>query len=191
MSGSSAVKEVLREVAVWGGVFACGFGLFYYSDPLIDLYRRGLNQIESFATSAAPERQNTWSTPPANGFDRVVRVRADPTGHFGVRGWVNGRALALMADTGATFVALTYEDAERLGLHPRFLDYSGQASTANGVARVAPVRLGSLRVDDIEVRDVPAMVMSPGALQISLLGMSFLSRLKRFEVAGRELVLTQ
>jgi clan AA aspartic protease (TIGR02281 family) len=63
-----------------------------------------------------------------------------------------------MADTGATLVVLTYEDAERLGHSPRSLEFSGIAQTANGVARMAPVTLDRVRVEDITVRDVPAAV---------------------------------
>jgi aspartyl protease family protein len=64
-------------------------------------------------------------------------------------------------------------------------------STANGVSRVAPVTLDRVRVEDIVVRDVPAAVAEPGALSTNLLGMSFLGRLSRFELAGNELILTE
>ena len=63
--------------------------------------------------------------------------------------------------------------------------------TANGVARVAPVTLDRVRVDDITLRDVPAAVADKGALPVNLLGMSFLSRLTRFEIEGHQLVLVQ
>jgi clan AA aspartic protease (TIGR02281 family) len=89
-----------------------------------------------------------------------------------------------MADTGATVVALTYEDAERLGLSPRSLDFSSLVQTANGIARVAPVKLDRVRIDDIMLRDVPAIVAERGALATNLLGMSFLGRLKSFQMQG-------
>ena len=96
-----------------------------------------------------------------------------------------------MADTGATLVVLTYEDAARLGLSPHSLDFSGLAETANGVSRVAPVTLDRVRVEDITVRDVPAVVAERGALATNLLGMSFLARLKSFQMQGSELILVQ
>jgi aspartyl protease family protein len=71
------------------------------------------------------------------------------------------------------------------------LDFSGLAQTANGVSRVAPVMLDRVRVDDITVRDVPAAVAEKGALSTNLLGMSFLSRLKSFQLRGSELILVQ
>lgn len=63
-------------------------------------------------------------------------------------------------------------------------------ATANGAARVAQLTL-EVRLGDIAVRDVPAAVAERGALAINLLGMSFLGRLKNFEMKGRELVLVQ
>ena len=63
--------------------------------------------------------------------------------------------------------------------------------TANGVSRVAPVTLDRVRVDDITVRDVPAVVAEKGALATNLLGMSFLGRLKSFQMQGSELMLVQ
>ncbi|MEZ0281262.1 TIGR02281 family clan AA aspartic protease [Methyloceanibacter sp.] len=69
----------------------------------------------------------------------------------------NDRAATFIDDTGATLVALTYEDAEQMGLAPRSLDFSAHAQTASGVARVAPITLDRVRVDDIIVRDVPAV----------------------------------
>ena len=97
---------------------------------------------------------------------------------------INDRPATFMADTGATLVVLTYEDAARLGLSPHSLDFTRLAETANGTARVAPVTLDRIRVDDITVRDVPAMVAERGALGTNLLGMSFLGRLKSFQMHG-------
>jgi aspartyl protease family protein len=102
---------------------------------------------------------------------------------------VNGRSADFMADTGATLVVLTFEDAARLGLSPHSLEFSGLAQTANGIARVAPVSLDRVRVEDITVRDVQAVVAEKGALATNLLGMSFLGRLKSFQMQGSELVL--
>jgi aspartyl protease family protein len=63
--------------------------------------------------------------------------------------------------------------------------------TANGVVRAAPVQLNMVEIDDIMVRDVAAMVMPDGALSDNLLGLSFLSRLHRYEYSGGKLVLEQ
>ncbi len=88
-------------------------------------------------------------------------------------------------------MVLTYEDAAKLGLSPQRLDFSARVETANGVSRVAPIVLDRVRIDDITVRDVEAVVAERGALGTNLLGMSFLGRLRSFAKQGDEFVLEQ
>ncbi len=97
----------------------------------------------------------------------------------------------MLVDTGATGVALTYEDAEEIGLRLSDSDFTHVSRTANGNARIAPVTLSSIRIGDIEVKDVKAFVAEPGKLFATLLGMSFLSRLERVDIRGNKLVLQQ
>jgi aspartyl protease family protein len=97
----------------------------------------------------------------------------------------------MMVDTGATSVALTEEDAHRVGIDPPSRDFKLRLSTANGMVLVAPIMLPEVAVGDIVMRDVRAVVVPEDKLEISLLGMSFLSRLSHFEVAGDRLVLTR
>jgi aspartyl protease family protein len=90
----------------------------------------------------------------------------------------------MMVDTGATTVVLKPADAERAGLDLDALSYSTPVSTANGMTFAAPVRLRSMAVGDIVVKDVEALVAKPGNLNESLLGMSFLRRLRSYEFSG-------
>ena len=122
---------------------------------------------------------------------RTVTVRADRLGHFQVEGSVDGRRLDFMVDTGASMVALRERDANKLGIFPAARDYTARTSTANGVIKVAPVRLPSLEVNGIRVYDVQAAVIPDQALSTNLLGMSFLSRVRRFEMANGRLVMEQ
>jgi aspartyl protease family protein len=122
---------------------------------------------------------------------RTVELRAGAHGHFFSRIYVNGRAVQAMVDTGASIVALTYEDARNAGVHIRDGDYTHRVSTANGVARVALVTLDSVAVEDIVVRDVRAAVAEPGKLTKTLLGMSFLGQLRRAEMSRGVLVLEE
>lgn len=122
---------------------------------------------------------------------RSVDLAADAAGHFTVRVSVNGRGIEMLADTGASMVVLTHEDARRAGFNPGGLDYSMAASTANGEARFAPVRLDSVEVEGIVVKDVPAAVAKAGALRQSLLGMTFIGRLSGFNMEGDRLVLVE
>ena len=181
---SSASKHVLHEAALWGAAALTGFGLFYFFDDISAA-------LGPAADTAAADRCPARERDQAAGFAREVRLKADPRGHFILDAAINDRPASFMADTGATLVVLTYEDAARLGLSPHSLDFSGFAQTANGVSRVAPVMLDRVRVDDIVVRDVAAAVAEKGALDTNLLGMSFLSRLKSFQMQGHELVLVQ
>ncbi len=110
-------------------------------------------------------------------------------GHFWARGTVNGASVRFLVDTGATAVALTPADAERLGLTPADLHYSYRVVTAGGQARAASVKLASITVAGARLNDVDALVIEKG-LDTSLLGMSYLGRLSRFEATRQSLVLT-
>lgn len=120
-----------------------------------------------------------------------VELRSDGRGHFETAIEVNGRSVHAMVDTGATVVAMSHEDARRAGLMISDRDYTGKVHTANGVARVAPVTLSRVRVGDITIRNVRGIVSEPGRLSGTLLGMSFLSRLSRFEIRDGRLILQE
>ncbi|MDP3248558.1 MAG: TIGR02281 family clan AA aspartic protease [Polaromonas sp.] len=105
--------------------------------------------------------------------NRIV-LNAGSGGHFLTAGQINGRAVQFMVDTGATSVAMSAADAERTGI--KYKD--GQPvrmSTANGITQGYRVKLNSVRVGDVEVYDVDAVV-SPQPMPYMLLGNSFLTR---------------
>jgi aspartyl protease family protein len=129
--------------------------------------------------------------PPAVGSARQATLRADRLGHFAANAVVNGRSTEMLVDTGASTVALTPATARRLGIHPAVGDYSLRMSTANGEAAAAPVMLDEIRIGDVTVREVPAVVFAGDGLAVDLLGMTFLKRLSRFEVGGGQLLLVQ
>ncbi len=119
----------------------------------------------------------------------TVTLNADQLGHFEAEAEVNGRRVSVLVDTGATLVALTYEDAERAGMFPRPSDFTQVVATANGTARYAPVMIDSVTIGDITVRNIPGAVSEPGRLHRTLLGMSFLGRLSRVDMRTGTLVL--
>jgi aspartyl protease family protein len=129
--------------------------------------------------------------PSAAGSARQATLRADRLGHFAANAVVNGRSTEMLVDTGASIVALTPATARRLGIHPAAGEYSLRMSTANGEASAAPVMLDEIRIGDVTVREVPAVVFAGDGLGVDLLGMTFLKRLTRFEVGGGQLVLVQ
>jgi aspartyl protease family protein len=119
----------------------------------------------------------------------AVAIEAGTGGHFAVNATINGKAVMLIADTGASAVTLTPEDARTAGVDIARLDYAVTVSTANGPARAAPFTLKEVAVGSIRRSNVSALVAEPGKLDASLLGMSFLRRLKSFEMRGDRLIL--
>ena len=112
----------------------------------------------------------------------ATALKAGQNGHFFVTAEINGRNVKVLVDTGASAVALSYEDAKDIGLHPGNLDYNIPVSTANGIAQAAGVSLDKVEIDGVRVSDVQGLVMPEGVMRDSLLGMSFLSKLQSFKV---------
>ncbi|MGV3552581.1 retropepsin-like aspartic protease family protein [Rhizobium sp.] len=110
-------------------------------------------------------------------------------GHYQVDASVNGVSIPMMVDTGATTIALSYEDADRLGLNPAGLNFSSTVMTANGPARTAYVTLPEIEVAGIRRTNVAAGIAERGKLGGSLLGMNFLSQLRSFSFSGNEMTL--
>jgi aspartyl protease family protein len=104
---------------------------------------------------------------------RIV-LPAGSGGHFMAQGAINGQAVSFMVDTGATAVSMGVSDAERLGLNYKAGE-RGIVNTANGSAPAWRLRLASVRVGDVEVFDVEA-VIAPQPMPFVLLGNSFLNR---------------
>jgi aspartyl protease family protein len=155
---------------------------------------RYFDRMAGHAASPSAPAAQVVAAPPVSAYSggpRTVVVQRDARGHFAVEGAVNGRRISFMVDTGASRVALTQRDASRLGFHPAPRDYVGQVQTANGVVRVAPVKLDMVEIGGVMVRNVDALVSPNQALSENLLGLSFLSRLRRFEYREGKLVLEE
>jgi aspartyl protease family protein len=119
----------------------------------------------------------------------VTELKAVGNGHFVTDARINGRGITVLVDTGASAVALSYEDAETVGLSPRSLKYAVPVSTANGTIEAARVKLHEVDVGGVRVRDVEGLVLPKGALNGTLLGMSYLSKLRSFAVEDGRLIL--
>jgi len=126
---------------------------------------------------------------PASG--RTLNIPHDARGHFATDGRIEGQRIGFMVDTGASLVALNESSAARFGLRPSRSDYNATVTTANGTIKAARTRIAMVDVGGLVVRDVDAMVLPDEALSENLLGLSFLSRLKRFEYANGMMVLEQ
>jgi len=122
---------------------------------------------------------------------RSVTIARDGRGHFQTDGRIDGRRIGFMVDTGASVVALNESAAAQVGIRPLRSDFTATVNTANGTLKAARARLASVEVGGIVVHDVEAMVLPDAALSENLLGLSFLSKLRRYEFAGGKLVMEQ
>ena len=111
----------------------------------------------------------------------LTELKAGSMGHYSARATINKADIDVMVDTGASVVALSYEDAQNAGLRPNTLDFTVPVSTANGSVKAARVKLDRVEIDTVRVDDVDALVLPQGALNGTLLGMSFLSKLSSFK----------
>jgi aspartyl protease family protein len=121
---------------------------------------------------------------------RSVVVAPSSNGHFHVEGRIDGRRLNFMVDTGASVIALTEHAASMLGSSGGArLRRNGEYRERHRAGGADPV--GMVEIDDLVVHDVAAVVLPEGALSQNLLGLSLLSRLRRFEYSDGRLVLEQ
>ncbi|GLS31783.1 aspartyl protease family protein [Mesorhizobium albiziae] len=122
---------------------------------------------------------------------RKVKVSADARGHFIADFKLNGRSVEGIVDTGATTVAINRSTARHIGISLRKDDFKHEVKTANGVTRAAGVVIERMQIGRIVVENVPAAVLEDAALDGTLVGMSFLSRLSKFQVEDGALLLVQ
>ena len=121
------------------------------------------------------------------GTSHPTSLRARPDGYTYVKASVNGSEMVMAFDTGASVVSLTQADAIKAGVAGS-LNYSLSFSTANGRSRGAPVMLREIRIGQLVITDVQAIVMQN--LNQSLLGQTFLSRLQSYQMQNGVLTLT-
>jgi aspartyl protease family protein len=174
----------MRNILVFAAVMI-GLGLYLAqkADSVI--------KPPTVAVASSQSRTNVMSDATPTPGRRSHTIPKDSRGHFSTDGRVDGRRLSFMVDTGASVIALTESSAANIGIRPSRSDYNAPVSTANGVVKAARARLDSVDIGGLEVRDVDAMVLPDGVLSENLLGLSYLSRLRRFEYAGGKLVLEQ
>jgi len=147
----------------------------------------------AWADPAPPPRPRAATAQPSGykpyAFNEEHTIVADSRGHFLDTATINGQSVRVMVDTGASYVALSAEDAAALSIYPSGSDFSVQVGTANGVAHAAPVKLREVQLGSITLYDVDALVAERGAMSGTLLGMTFLSRLSKVEMGSGSLLL--
>lgn len=108
----------------------------------------------------------------------AVQLYPNPQGMYLTVGSINGMPVNFLVDTGATLVAMNAVEAKRLGIDFRVTGQPSMTSTASGVAPAYQIKLNRVRVGDIELRDIDALVLDGANPTEVLLGMSFLNRLE-------------
>ena len=147
--------------------------------------------VEAQPDSQAAVVQPVYEPREPTSSGRSLMLESDRQGHFQVEARIDGRFVDFVVDTGASLVVLRESTAALAGIRPQPRDYTATAVTANGRIRAARATIERIEVGGITVYDVPAMVLPDEALAKNLLGVSFLSRLKRYEYANGRMVLEQ
>jgi aspartyl protease family protein len=174
----SRIGEMIRATLFWGMIVLMLALVYSYRFELETISGRVLSEL-------LVSRPQTITS--SDGVTvQVARARG---GDFSVQAQVNGAAVNMLVDTGASSVVLTQEAAKAANLPLDLLKYDVLVETASGRTRAAAVVLDRVAVGGIVERRVPALISAPGDLKTSLLGMSFLNRLQSFEVSGGRLML--
>ncbi|MFC3704632.1 TIGR02281 family clan AA aspartic protease [Devosia honganensis] len=169
-------SELVGGLVLWIGIFAVAMLTYAYRDELLGIAGRVAGELQPGVALVDT----------ANG---TATFRRGMSGHFEVNATINGHTTPMIFDTGASAVVLTVADAAEAGIHVEGLRYTVPVSTANGQGMAARTRLDSLEVGGIVRRNVTAFVTEAGALETSLLGMTFLETLSRYSVTQNSLEL--
>jgi aspartyl protease family protein len=174
-TGGKAVAWALRQAVGWGVVAVVIFALVAHRAQLMP-------------RPASTPPANPTTAQHAEAMANTLVYPVDGQGHVRLDGDVNGATVHFVVDTGATLVTLTARDAEAAGINPAGLNFSIAMNTANGRIRAAPVTLREVRLGQLSIEDVQGVVVPN--LSVSLLGMSFLSRLDGWEMRGGALTIS-
>lgn len=180
LGAGNSLARSFKYLGIWAGIILLLVAGYSYRGELGEVANRVGGEL-------SPPGTGYQVTEP--GSQIAVRLRRRSDGHFVARGKINDATTTLLVDTGASTVVLRPADAERAGIDVSNLSFTVPVSTANGTAYAAPVRLRSVDVGGIRLEDVEALVTKPGTLNESLLGMSFLRRLRSYEFSGDFLTL--
>lgn len=159
--------QVVRQAALWGLIFIGAIA----AAGLWEDIRRDVTPRQAVFTEAG----------------RIEVPRASD-GHYYVTAHLNDRPVIFVVDTGATDIVLTRQDARLVGIDPDALIYSGRAGTANGTVDTARAVVDIFDVDGLADRDVSVWI-NRGEMNTSLLGMAYLQRFARIEIANGKLIL--
>ncbi|MGB6907143.1 MAG: TIGR02281 family clan AA aspartic protease [Methyloceanibacter sp.] len=174
------VGAMVRDLVTWAALGLALVALYSYRDDLLPIVGRLAGEIIPGSAMVVEESPNG----PVE-----VKIRKRLDGHFTAKVEVNGKSVSMIVDTGASTIVLRPEDAAKAGIDVSRLSFTVPVLTANGRTVAARVRLESVALGPLARQQVEALVAEPHALTQSLLGMSFLSRLRSYEFSGDFLTL--
>jgi aspartyl protease family protein len=170
------ISELLNQIILWTVISLILITGYSYKLELKQVFNR---------VSANLIPGNAQDNP-----DGSITFYAGDNGHFTINALVNNTTnVNFMLDTGASVVSLSYQDAKNLGINLDNLVFNSPSTTANGVSWSARITIDSIQIGPIILYNVPANVSQKGALDSSLLGMSFLRQLKQFQIEENKLTL--
>ena len=171
---------MFRDAVTWVALGLALVTIYSYGDVLLPLVGRVAGEL--LPGSAMVVEQS-----PHGPVEVKIRKRLD--GHFTAKAEVNGTSTTMIVDTGASTIVLRSEDAKKAGIDVSHLNFTVPVLTANGRTVAAKVRLNAVAIGPLQREGVDALVAEPKALTESLLGMSFLGRLRSYEFFGDFLTL--
>jgi aspartyl protease family protein len=201
MALSSTGRMIALQAIGWLGAGLIGVVVFFNLGAIRELSHgsfglpRAADALAKSRAQAAPQGrvgQTSQNKARAASSGSMVELQAGTNGHFHADAEINGRSIGVMVDSGASLVALSYDHAQSLGIFVKDSDFTMRSNTANGVIAIAPVMIERVTIGNITVRNVQAAVSARGVdLGEPLLGMSFLSRLKKVEMNDGRMILQE
>tara|TARA_Y100000590_G_scaffold464389_1_gene633714 strand:- start:1092 stop:1820 length:729 start_codon:yes stop_codon:yes gene_type:complete len=166
--------EFLRNVSIWfliASIVVIGYTM---QNELKEIPKRIISEI--------------FPNQPFSISEQEIILSTDERGHFNVIGKVNGKRIKFLIDTGATGIVLSSRHARRIGINVDALNYDIPMQTANGITKSASYKIQSLTIGHITLNNL-SVYINQSNMEASLLGMTFLNKLKSFRVEGRNMIL--
>ncbi len=176
MSAGKMISALLSATVIAGATV-------FFVVPKLEQRETAMAAEAEAAPAPVPKRDSV-------SFANAAVISREADGHYWTSADVDGTSVKFMVDTGASIVALTYRDAQRVGLSPEEMVFDNEIRTAGGITMGAFVVLERIRIGQVEVEQVGAMVLQEG-LDQSLLGMTFLNELYSYEFKRSQLIIRQ
>jgi aspartyl protease family protein len=173
------IGQVARNMAIWLVILIVVMSGYLYRYELQDVASR----LSAGLVPGSP--LSAWSDEGR----ATVTINRSANGHFEARALVNGNAVRLLVDTGASVTTLSAADARAIGLDPDALDYTVMIATANGTTLAARAPASTVEIGAITRSRIPLLIARPGSLDRSLLGMNFMGTLAGYDVRGDRMIL--